>query len=71
MDLDFLREVLLDLGLPPGQIRGSDRLSAIDADAQGQGMLMLARERDQTFITQHIGSFRKSTTHHRVAVFQF
>ena len=53
MKFDFLFEMLPDLLLPSLQVCVGDWLRAIDAYTQSQGSLVLVRQRNQTFITQH------------------
>ena len=47
---DFLIEVLLNLGLPRLQFCGAREAGTVDADTQGERVLVLAGQRDEVFV---------------------
>ena len=53
MNFDFGLTELRDLRLPCGEIGVRNRRRAVDPHAQRQSVLVLAGERNETFIAQH------------------
>ena len=53
MNRDFLLINIFNLSLPRLQFYASGLYGAINADAQGQGVLVLVRQRDQVLVAKH------------------
>jgi hypothetical protein len=53
MVLDFLLKVLLYLCLPSVEFARCGQGRAIDAHAEGEGVLVLAGERDKILVAEH------------------
>src|SRR5262245_2595865 len=58
--LNFLFEMLLDFSLPSLDLVRRGKHRPVDSHAQCQGMLMLARERNQVLVPKHASIIRHS-----------
>ena len=64
MNCNLTLKLLLDLSLPRFKIDFACANSTIKPDAERQGMLVLARNRDQVFIAQHTRNHKRDVANY-------